>query len=257
MTHLTSFTGIQLELFLFTVIFVTHSISYQLTMALPPDALELKGGCLCKAVRYIIKVPHAEKRGVARVMMSAKPTDTQGESEDNNGKPAYVNFDFPLLSLDHCSDCRHAAGTPAQAWIICPQEWIEWDVELLSPSKDGVERVKQTTLEACSKDGRGLYEDKSNSSQVSTYQAKYPSSEDVTRTFCSRCGTNLTYFAKRPASDPNGVIVDVTIGSMDDESSAIAPPNRQAWCDSGVGWFKQLVREGGPERLWTRNANEG
>ncbi|EZG02560.1 hypothetical protein H106_07403 [Trichophyton rubrum CBS 735.88] len=212
----------------------------------PTHALNLHGGCLCKAVRYTIKVPQASDRGAVKFKSQALPANSRPDGRENKeGAENVVNIDLPIISIDHCSDCRHAAGAPVQAWFICPQEWIEWDVAVLSPANGLEERVKQTTLQACSKDGQGFYEDEPNPYLVPTFLSKYSSSEDVTRTFCARCGTNFTYFTKRPRSSPTGLVVDITIGSMNDESSAVTRPTRHAWYDSGIPWLRTLMRGAG------------
>lgn len=73
---------------------------------------------------------------------------------------------------------------------------------------------------------------------------QFRSSPMVTRTFCSQCGTNLTYYRDRPGSAPFPPIVDITVGSLDAESIELIRPDRQCWWDEGVDWVKQLLRKG-------------
>lgn len=54
--------------------------------------------------------------------------------------------------------------------------------------------------------------------------------ETARRTFCPRCGTPLTF-----QLDAHPEWIDVTVGSLDDPSSA--PPARHIWTSSRVGWL--------------------
>jgi hypothetical protein len=60
--------------------------------------------------------------------------------------------------------------------------------------------------------------------------ARYTSSAGVERSFCSRCGTQLTY---RRLEVPDAV--DVTMGSMDDPE-ALAPQDH-TWVASRLSWI--------------------
>lgn len=84
-----------------------------------------------------------------------------------------------------------------QCWFIIPQTWVK--LSLLSKSKSAGNEYYLVTY----RDG-----DKTEQGQISladaltgeagitdkTWLAHYESSEDAHRTFCSRCGTNLTFF---------------------------------------------------------------
>ena len=72
----------------------------------------------------------------------------------------------------HCPDCRRAAGAQSVAWLIVAMEQF---------------RISKGSL------------------------TSYNSSRGVTRTFCSTCGTTLTWVGdKHPAR------IDITVGSLDD-----------------------------------------
>jgi hypothetical protein len=59
--------------------------------------------------------------------------------------------------------------------------------------------------------------------------ASYQSSENVRRTFCSSCGTPLTY-ARLDLPDT----IDVTLGSMDDPDQL--RPQDHTWTESRLSW---------------------
>jgi hypothetical protein len=69
-------------------------------------------------------------------------------------------------------------------------------------------------------------------------------SPDVTRTFCARCGTNLTFFFDPPPSHPVLPIVDISVGSLDNESLNRIRPDRHGRWDDGVDWVKGLLQDG-------------
>ena len=58
---------------------------------------------------------------------------------------------------------------------------------------------------------------------------EYVSSPGVTRTFCGRCGSPLTY---RRNDEPGGL--DVTTMSLDDPDAV--PPTHHSWLEDAVCW---------------------
>lgn len=66
---------------------------------------------------------------------------------------------------------------------------------------------------------------------------EYRSSPDVTRGFCGRCGTAITYcHAKRPAE------IDVTLVTLDDP--AAFAPEAHIWVQDKLPWIE--VNDGRP-----------
>jgi hypothetical protein len=97
-------------------------------------------------------------------------------------------------ALCHCESCRRAAGAPVVAWITWPAEAF-----------------------ACT-EGQ---------------PSRHRSSAAVTRTFCGRCGTPLTY-----RDDRHPEWVDVTVCSLD-EPGAYAPTDH-VWTEDRLGWMTGL-----------------
>lgn len=71
----------------------------------------------------------------------------------------------------------------------------------------------------------------SNVKFVSGTPCGYESSPHVTRQFCGKCGTQLTY---QHANEPD--TIDVTACSLDNVN-AVAPEDH-VWCDRMVPWVK-------------------
>lgn len=89
----------------------------------------------------------------------------------------------------HCVDCRRASGAPSLAWAIVPLEGFSW---------------------LCG--------------QPTTYASSPP----VTRTFCSRCGTTLTYQYEDSSN------IDVTTATLDDP--AAFAPLKEIWVEQRLPW---------------------
>jgi hypothetical protein len=90
----------------------------------------------------------------------------------------------------HCRSCRRASGAPAVAWIT-------------------VERSEFTIL--------------------SGIPAVFHSSPGVTRQFCSRCGTALTYESERHPDT-----IDITTASLDYPDDY--PPTSEVWLEHRLSW---------------------
>ena len=93
-------------------------------------------------------------------------------------------------AICHCASCRRASGAQSVAWLTFPFE---------------------------------------NFSFVSGDPVEYRSSPEVSRTFCGRCGTSLTY---RHDGDPD--FIDVTTASLDLPEEF--PPARHVWLEDKVSW---------------------
>ena len=91
----------------------------------------------------------------------------------------------------HCRTCRKAAGAPVVAWLTFPLEGFSF---------------------------------------VQGVPAQFRSSGSVIRTFCSSCGTPLTYLhTDRPAE------IDVTTCSLDDPEAF--PPSHHSWVSHDPPWL--------------------
>ena len=90
----------------------------------------------------------------------------------------------------HCRSCRRASGAPVVAWIT----------------------VRRSEL--------GV---------LSGTPAVFHSSPGVTRQFCSRCGTALTYQSERRPDT-----IDITTASLDDPEAY--PPTTEVWLEDRLSW---------------------
>ena len=109
------------------------------------------------------------------------------------GAIRYRVSDLPTSSMVcHCRSCRRVAGAPVVAWATFTADQFE----LIRGSP-----------------------------------AEIRSSEPVRRTFCSECGTPLTYEHR----DGPG-FVDVTTCSLDDPDRF--PPTHHSWLSHNVAWVR-------------------
>jgi hypothetical protein len=95
-----------------------------------------------------------------------------------------------VTSLCHCRSCRRAAGAPSVAWVILDAAALEFTAGAPTPHR---------------------------------------SSPAVTRQFCGRCGTPLTY-----QNDASPGSIDITTASLDDPDAF--PPSREIWLDHKIAW---------------------
>lgn len=97
-------------------------------------------------------------------------------------------------TLCHCRTCRRAAGAPLVAWVTFASAGFAFT---------GAEPVR------------------------------YRSSPHVVRTFCSRCGTPLTY-----ARDDEPETIDVTTVSLD-RADELAPRDH-TWVSDALAWIDEI-----------------
>lgn len=247
---------------------------------LPSEPLTLTGGCFCKANRYTIKIHASEDRGVVPEAMDTPiAAETDGKLRTVPTRFPLVGFDH----CDSCRrtsgaivQCWFICPTSWVIWDLLASK--------SHTSRDGPSNLGTPGLNKRAKDGEAsniafpsdAITSPGGIAQVpailaigpphpqqecegakarpvalkqpelldKTFLSHYKSSADVTRTFCARCGTNLTYFMDRPASAPMPPTVDITVGSLDPESIDRIRPERHGWWEEGVGWIKQLLRNG-------------
>lgn len=97
---------------------------------------------------------------------------------------------FESIGLCHCRSCRLAAGTAGVGWVVVARAQFDY------------------TSGQC---------------------APFNSSPGVTRGFCARCGSTLSY---ENADAPH--LVEMTLGTLDRPDSLV--PTREIWLDDKPGW---------------------
>ena len=175
------------------------------------EALELHGGCDCKAVRYKISIPPVQERPL---LVPAAENDGEGDLLP------------PKTYFDHCNKCRTVSGAIVQCWLNCPQTWVDWYFSSTAePSKDAVSTKDVLHI----------------SPPAFTL---YKSSPDVSRYFCGRCSTNLVYVYEGERKGP--AMIDIVMGTLDKESLETegVRPDRHFYWDYGVSWVKSVMADG-------------
>lgn len=180
-------------------------------MPLPHHPLVLNGGCNCGAIRYKIAIPEKPERPI---------------------HPLSKEVSFPVVLTDHCNDCRKATGAILPTWICVPITMMSCLLEPVTETEDASVAIWLPI--------DSLFYPGPLSSKY--WLRFYNSSERTTRSFCGRCGTNLTYSAKNP---PNGfpVIFDVLLGTLNraDLEKDWMSPDRHCWVDCEIKWIKELT----------------
>ncbi|KAH9209942.1 Mss4-like protein [Leptodontidium sp. 2 PMI_412] len=185
---------------------------------LPADGITLHGGCDCSGVQYKIDIPSLSSRPIAFI-------------DEKTGEESR----YPQSFLDHCNKCRRVSGAIIQAWLTVPQDWVEWTQ--MQNSGKPITGSTQDLIQL-PKDGE----------PASMAVTNYVSSPGIVRSFCGRCGTNLSFvnLERDMGGDGKVATVDIVLGSLDGESfdAEGVRPDRHLYWDSGVGWVMRLVTEG-------------
>ena len=197
---------------------------------LPDHPLVLHGGCNCGAIRYRIQVPARAER----------PLNPSSDGQ----------VSFPMIATDHCNDCRRATGSILPTWICVPSSMLSCQLQPISSAttttnnknnNDPSETAPNTSNPSPWTPAIELFTPGPNKDN---YHLKfYHSSPPITRTFCGRCGTNLTYFLSRGLPDE---IFDVVLGTLDREDleREWMAPDRHCWWDCGIKWVQELSNGG-------------
>ena len=204
--------------------------------SLPAHAFDIHGGCFCKAVTYTVSVPALESRPFTRDP-PVRPYGPQTETLKR----------LPIIALDHCNSCRRIAGSILECWFICPHSWTQFFLLLRSSShptsgalasSGQARQVKPSTQEVLTPDKDLEHE---------TYLKGFQSSEGANRTFCGRCGTNLTFYWSGEDDPPDGwgPHFDVAVGTLEKESVEMQGmrPGRESWWKDGIPWVQEMIGE--------------
>lgn len=199
-------------------------------MPLPDHPLIINGGCNCRAIRYKISIPALASRPLNPYCI-----------EDNHGR-----FRVPMVAIDHCNDCRRATGSVLPIWFVTPIAYVTSSVILRSspaaeidPAKVGADQAREQWLPA-----DDVFQSGGPASRDS-FLTFYESSENRSRSFCGRCGTNLAY---RIHPTPEGWpgMIDILLGTVDRESlnEEWLAPERQLWWECGLDWVRKFATVG-------------
>lgn len=199
-------------------------------MPLPNTPLTIHGGCNCRAIRYEINIPAAHER----------PLHPYSEQAVH----------LPFLALCHCNDCRRATGALVLAAACIPTQFVR--ISLL-PRSSPLPPLEKTRIELPNDDSERHWIPAAAVFQPSStieppgdsFFAFYKPSEYVTRTFCARCGTNVTY-SRHPMPEGWPQMLDVLMGTIDREAleSEELRMERHVWWDKGIGWIRELFSKG-------------
>ncbi|MCJ1476366.1 hypothetical protein MMC13_005032 [Lambiella insularis] len=197
-------------------------------MPLPSTPLTIRGGCNCRAIRFQISIPALLQR----------PLHPWSDGEVH----------LPMVAIDHCNDCRRATGSVIPLWICAPTELVS--ASCLRRSDASPPTEPSTANAAAEAEGTRRWRPAAEVFQPGpasseTFLTSYHSSEGVTRTFCGRCGTNLTY-ARHPMPHGWPAMLDIVLGTVDREDleGEWMQPERHCWWDRGIGWVRRLVEAG-------------
>ncbi|CAG8954453.1 hypothetical protein HYFRA_00006081 [Hymenoscyphus fraxineus] len=201
-------------------------------MPLPPESLQVGGGCNCGAIRYKISIPPLEQR----------PLHPHSASED----PVHL----PFSCIDHCNDCRRATGAIPPIAFCTPISMITSFLVIrskaslpLDPSKrdpDSKSNEERTSWEPAKKHFH------SGTIDRDSFLDFYDSSVGRRRWFCNRCGTNVAYLAFPMPEGWQPDMLDLFLGTVDREDlvGGILAPTRQLWWDCGIDWVKEISISG-------------
>ena len=196
-------------------------------MPLPPDPLTIRGGCNCRAIRYRIDIPPASQRPL----------------HPWSDKPVHL----PNIVICHCNDCRRATANLALAGLCTPTDMVS--VSLL-PRSSTLPPLSSVRVELPDDNAARDWVPASTVFAPSiappdSFLTIYKSSEAVSRTFCARCGTPLT-FSRYPMREPWPEMLDILLGTVDRrdlENSYMAPDRHIRW-NTGIEWVRRLFNGG-------------
>ena len=225
-------------------------------MPLPAEAITVQGGCNCRAIRYRVEIPALNDRPLNPYLTmrpSGKKQDDgekvqQRDRREPSAEKAESTPRMPMLATDHCNDCRRATGSILPFWMATPLGMVSAAITASSGGESditdwrpGNEVFHTNPLPSKSESDEGTT---LNSSPLRFYD----SSPGRRRSFCSRCGTMLSYIAfSHGVPDGWPLMLDIVLGTVDREfleKDDWFVPERQLWWDKGIPWIHKLSVSG-------------
>lgn len=161
-------------------------------------------------------------------------------TRDQSHLPEEDKIRFPMSLVCHCNDCRSSSGALVNYAFACLNEYVSFKFE----TREG-NQLQQDWMPAAN-----IFPPMSLEERKETWLQFYKSSEKITRSFCGRCGTNLTY-CYWPMPSPWPRFLDIWAGTIDKEDleregddGAWLKPVRHCWIDVEVPWIGKLACEG-------------
>jgi len=197
-------------------------------MPFPSASFTIHGGCNCRAVRYKIQIPPFSERQIHPAIVN-----TPAAKEPDACR-------LPFTAWDHCNDCRSATASLLPAWLCAPASIVTVTCMLASSTQENLANrpdklypglslvipcgkftnfaeeeggVSEATI---TRPGLAFLAPPFSSEVQDTYIRQYESSDKRTRTFCSRCGTNISYNVS-PMPEPWPDMLDILLGTIDRE----------------------------------------
>lgn len=196
-------------------------------MPLPDNPLTLNGGCNCGAIRYQIQIP------------------TQSERPLNPLSPADGKLTFPVVLTDHCNDCRKATASILPTWICVPTTMMFCRMKPFSHTAGETSFSSDNDTASWKSASNFFYPGLENDKYWLRF---YKSSPNTTRSFCGKCGTNLTYTISPSMGNGWPDIFDVLLATLDraDLDHDWMAPYGHCWVECEVPWISKLTN-GMPE----------
>lgn len=141
--------------------------------------MTVKGGCNCHTIRFKIAVPALEYRPII-----LSPPNQSSKSKDKPTSEVHL----PMITIDHWNDCRRGTGSLMNFGICTPTIFVSFSC--LPRSKRDTSQRENITRGPWTPASE-IYAPNSQRPREDTYVALYKSSDHVTGSLFSRCGTSL------------------------------------------------------------------
>jgi rhodanese-related sulfurtransferase len=192
----------------------------------------IHGGCNCQAIRYTVNVPD----------FASRPQNPYRSPGTSLGEDLRI----PMVAVDHRNDCRRATGAILPMVLVTEIS----TVSVTCANRYDPDKTKNFTATELFNFETVRERD--------VFLTCYKSSEKRTRWFCRRCGTSLGYTIDAGGIPPEWgwpKMLDLWLGTVDrkdlDDGDKMEP-ERQLWCNMGVGWIRRFARSGIPEHPLTK-----
>lgn len=202
-------------------------------MPLPSEAIVLRGGCNCTAVRWRMSLPDASKR-------VAHPYHTPGTD--------IGDVRLPTAVVCHCDGCRQATGALGAYGFTSDMALLELSIlpRVIIPNreKNQKDEARPPYVPAIS-----LMDDPTVANLEGLWLMHYESSPKRDRYFCGRCGTQIGVAASKDSVPPEygwPRVVNLWAGTTDRDllENDWCRPDHVTDCSIAIPWIRDYVKNG-------------